>query len=101
MHADHDATAEVRINPSILAADFVRMADELARIAAADFVHVDVMDNHFVPNLTFGPQPPEENRGNWIQTRPGKTWFAIFRLYGPLEAWFERTWRPGEVEPAK
>ena len=56
MHADHDATAEVRINPSILAADFVRMADELARIAAADFVHVDVMDNHFVPNLTFGPQ---------------------------------------------
>lgn len=56
MHADHDATAEVRINPSILAADFVHMADELARIAAADFVHVDVMDNHFVPNLTFGPQ---------------------------------------------
>lgn len=46
----------IRINPSILAADFVNMQAELARIAAADFVHVDVMDNHFVPNLTFGPQ---------------------------------------------
>ncbi|KQZ09977.1 ribulose-phosphate 3-epimerase [Microbacterium sp. MEC084] len=45
-----------RINPSILSADFVNMQDELARISAADFVHVDVMDNHFVPNLTFGPQ---------------------------------------------
>ena len=50
--ATHDAT--VRINPSILAADFVNMQAELQRIAAADFVHVDVMDNHFVPNLTFG-----------------------------------------------
>jgi ribulose-phosphate 3-epimerase len=46
----------VRINPSILAADFVNLQSELARIATADFVHVDVMDNHFVPNLTFGPQ---------------------------------------------
>ncbi|GAA2890961.1 MULTISPECIES: ribulose-phosphate 3-epimerase [Microbacterium] len=48
-----------RINPSILAADFANMQAELARIATADFVHVDVMDNHFVPNLTFGPQMVE------------------------------------------
>jgi ribulose-phosphate 3-epimerase len=46
----------IRINPSVLAADFVNMQAELDRIASADFVHVDVMDNHFVPNLTFGPQ---------------------------------------------
>ena len=45
-----------RINPSILAADFVNMQHDLDRIASADLVHVDVMDNHFVPNLTFGPQ---------------------------------------------
>ncbi|MDQ7877839.1 ribulose-phosphate 3-epimerase [Microbacterium sp. QXD-8] len=49
----------IRINPSILAADFVNMQAELARIATADFVHVDVMDNHFVPNLTFGSQMVE------------------------------------------
>ncbi|MFB8385920.1 ribulose-phosphate 3-epimerase [Microbacterium sp. NPDC055910] len=50
---------DIRVNPSILAADFVNMQSELARIHAADFVHVDVMDNHFVPNLTFGPQMVE------------------------------------------
>ena len=43
-----------RINPSILSADFVNFERDLASIAHADFVHVDVMDNHFVPNLTFG-----------------------------------------------
>jgi len=43
-----------RINPSILAADFVNMERDLDRIASADLVHVDVMDNHFVPNLTLG-----------------------------------------------
>jgi ribulose-phosphate 3-epimerase len=46
----------VRINPSILSADFVNMEKDLGRISNADFAHVDVMDNHFVPNLTFGPQ---------------------------------------------
>lgn len=48
-----------RINPSILAADFVNLQRDLERIASADLVHVDVMDNHFVPNLTFGPQMVE------------------------------------------
>ncbi|WP_022885124.1 ribulose-phosphate 3-epimerase [Glaciibacter superstes] len=46
----------IRINPSILAADFVNFERELNSIPTADLVHVDVMDNHFVPNLTFGLQ---------------------------------------------
>jgi len=49
----------VRISPSILAADFANLERDIARIATVDLVHVDVMDNHFVPNLTFGPQMVE------------------------------------------
>ena len=45
----------MQINPSILSADFANLESELKEIAIADMAHVDVMDNHFVPNLTIGP----------------------------------------------
>jgi hypothetical protein len=52
-------------------------------------------------DLYFGPKAPAGKASNWIQTVPGKGWFTIFRLYGPLEAWFDKTWKPGEFEEVK
>jgi hypothetical protein len=47
----------------------------------------------------FGPEQPNGvKRGNWIQTMPGKGWFTILRLYSPLEPFFDKSWRPSEIE---
>jgi hypothetical protein len=48
--------------------------------------------------ILFAPEAPEGDNSNWVQTVPGKGWFTILRLYGPLEPWFDRSWRPGEIE---
>ncbi len=50
-------------------------------------------------DVYFGPKRPEGK--NWLQTIPGKSWFVILRMYGPLEPWINKTWRPGEVELIK
>ena len=49
-------------------------------------------------DVYFGPTPPAGKEANWIQTVPGKGWWTVLRLYGPLEPWFDKTWRPGEIE---
>ena len=49
----------------------------------------------------FAPTAPAGKESNWIQTMPGKGWFTILRLYGALEPWFDKTWRPGEIELVK
>ena len=49
-------------------------------------------------DIYFGPAPPEGMESNWVQTVPGKSWNVILRLYGPLEPWFEKAWRPGDIE---
>jgi len=52
-------------------------------------------------DIYFGPKAPAGKEANWIQTVPGKGWFSVLRLYSPTEAWFDKTWRPGEIELVK
>jgi hypothetical protein len=47
----------------------------------------------------FGPKAPDGHEKNWVQTMPGKSYSVALRLYGPLEPWFSKTWRPGDLEP--
>jgi hypothetical protein len=98
-----------------------------ANIPAQNFWSVDLYDNqtrsllqtdHQYPSIVslsgnvetnddgttdiwFGPTAPAGHESNWIQTVPGKGWFTYMRLYGPLESWFDKTWRPGEIEPVE
>lgn len=52
-------------------------------------------------DVYFGPKAPAGKEHNWVQTVPGKGWNTLLRLYGPLEPWFDKTWRPGEIELLK
>lgn len=49
----------------------------------------------------FGPKAPNGKEGNWVQTMPGKSYFVFLRLYGPLEPWFDKSWKPGDFELVK
>lgn len=49
-------------------------------------------------DVYFGPKALAGFENNWVQTIPDKGWFVLLRLYGPLEPWFDKTWRPGEIE---
>jgi hypothetical protein len=52
-------------------------------------------------DLEFGPTPPDGGESaNWVQTMPDKGWSTMLRLYGPLQAFFDGSWRPSEIEPA-
>jgi uncharacterized protein (TIGR03066 family) len=52
-------------------------------------------------DLYFGPKAPPGKEGEWIQTAPGKGWFVYFRIYGPKEAAFDGSWKPGDFEEVK
>jgi hypothetical protein len=52
-------------------------------------------------DVYFGPKAPAGKENNWVQTMPGKGWTVIFRLYSPLKPWYDKTWRPSEIELVK
>jgi len=51
-------------------------------------------------DIYFGPTAPDGKETNWLQTIPGKGWFTVIRFYNPLPSFFDKTWRPSEIEPA-
>ena len=55
-------------------------------------------------DIDFGPDAPAgagNHATNWIQTTPGKGWFTLFRFYGPLEPFFDQTWKPNDIVEVK
>ena len=52
-------------------------------------------------DLYFGPKAPAGKEANWIQTVPGKGWNMLWRIYGPLKDWYDKKWRPSEIEVVK
>jgi hypothetical protein len=54
-------------------------------------------------DIDFGPEAPAGSgtASNWIQTTPGKGWFTLFRFYGPLEPFFDKTWKPNDLVEVK
>jgi hypothetical protein len=51
-------------------------------------------------DLYFGPSPPAGREDNWVKTIPGRHWLSYLRFYGPLEAYFDHSWKLGDITPA-
>lgn len=52
-------------------------------------------------DVYFGPKAPVGKEKNWVQTVPNRGWFTIFRFYGPLQPFFDKSWKPGDIEEVK
>ncbi|NGP06783.1 DUF1254 domain-containing protein [Rhodococcus sp. 14C212] len=108
-HFDGGKTYRLHVPANVPAVDFwsVIAYDTQTRSMlqiGQDWPSISSQDEDLAPNddssvdVHFGPERPKDSR-NWIQTLPGKSWFVAFRLYGPLEPWFDKTWRLPDIEP--
>ena len=106
---DGSKTYRIHLPPNVPAKDFwsFTLYDNQSRAMLQTdqrFPGVDNLGDGLQPNadgsydVYFSPKPPKGKESNWIQTVPGKGWNTILRLYGPLESFYDRTWKPGDPE---
>jgi hypothetical protein len=106
---DGSKTYKIHLPPNVPAKDFwsFTLYDNQTRSMLQTDQRFPGLDNNkegLVKNangsfdIFFGPRPPQGMENNWIQTVPGKGWNTIFRLYGPLQSFYDKTWRPGDPE---
>ncbi len=109
---DGSKTYKVHLPPNVPVADFwaLTIYDSQTRsMLQTDQAYPTVGSNDkgFKQNedgsydVYFAPKAPEGFEKNWLQTIPGKSWFVILRMYGPLKPFIEKTWRPSEIELVK
>lgn len=106
---DGSKTYQLTLPPNVPARDFwsVVLYDSQTRAMLQtdqQFPSLNSQSGHVKVNsdgstdIYFGPAAPQGKESNWVQTVPGKGFWLILRLYGPLEPWFDKTWRPGKIE---
>ena len=70
-------------------------------VPVGQHLHGPAIECRRLDRYLFRPEAPAGKEKNWIQTMPGKGWFVLFRFYGPLEPFFDKTWKPDDIVEVK